>query len=170
MRKLNFLKTVLDSFFILTLIALFGLAIFIPLNLFSSEMPYPITIKGQQFTDSSVLSKTIVLINVISGLFFFYSIYLLRKVVALFQKREIFNDEIVKLFNSIGKLIIISSLLSSGSILIYNAIERSHLSLAIDFGSYDSFPISISIGLFFMVISEVFKIATAMKAENELTI
>ena len=167
MRKLNILKTVLDFFYVFTLI---GIVIFVPFYLFSSEMSIPIKIKGQEFTSTGIFSKIIVLINVVSGLLFFYSIYLLRKVVGMFQNREIFNDEIVRLFNLIGKLIVISSILSSGSIFIYNMIERNHLGLSLDFGSYDSFLISLSIGLFFMVISEIFKIATAMKAENELTI
>lgn len=170
MRKLNILKTVLDFFYVFTLIGVIGIVIFVPFYLFSSEMTIPIKIKGQEFTSTGIFSKIIVLINVVSGLLFFYSIYLLRKVVGMFQKREIFNDEIVRLFNLIGKLIVISSILSSGSVFIYNMIERNHLGLSLDFGSYDSFLISISIGLFFMVISEIFKIATAMKAENELTI
>ena len=170
MRKLNILKTVLDFFYVFTLIGVIGIVIFVPFYLFSSEMSIPIKIKGQEFTSTGIFSKIIVLINVVSGLLFFYSIYLLRKVVGMFQNREIFNDEIVRLFNLIGKLIVISSILSSGSIFIYNMIERNHLGLSLDFGSYDSFLISLSIGLFFMVISEIFKIATAMKAENELTI
>ena len=170
MRKLNILKTVLDFFYVFTLIGVIGIVIFVPFYLFSSEMTIPIKIKGQEFTSTSILSKVVIFINVVSGLLFFYGIYLLRKIVGMFQKREIFNDEIVRLFNSVGRLIVISSILSSGSLFIYNMIERNHLGLSLDFGSYDSFLISISIGLFFMVISEIFKIATAMKAENELTI
>lgn len=170
MRKLNILKTVLDFFYVFTLIGVIGIVIFVPFYLFSSEMTIPIKIKGQEFTNTSVFSKIIILINVVSGLLFFYSIYLLRKVVGMFQKREIFNDEIVRLFNSIGKLIVISSILSSGSIFIYNMIERNHLGLSIDFGSYDSFLISLSIGLFFMVISEIFKIAKNMKEDSDLMI
>ena len=167
MRKLNILKTVLDFFYVFTLIGVIGIVIFVPFYLFSSEMTIPIKIKGQEFTSTSVFSKIIVLINVISGLLFFYSIYLLRKVVGKFQKREIFNTEVVQLFHLIGKLIVASSIMSSGSIFIYNMIEKNHLGLSIDFGSYDSFLISLSIGLFFMVISEVFKIAMTIKEENE---
>jgi hypothetical protein len=107
---------------------------------------------------------------VVSGLLFLYSIYLLRKVVGLFQKREIFNEEIVKLFNLIGQLVIASSLISNVSLFIYKFVVKDHSDLTLDLGSYDSFLISISLGLFFIVISAVFKIATRMKEENELTI
>ena len=167
MRKLNILKTVLDFFYVFTLIGVIGIVIFVPFYLFSSEMTIPIKIKGQEFSSTSFFSKIIVLINVVSGLLFFYSIYLLRKVVGKFQKREIFNTEVVQLFHLIGKLIVASSIMSSGSIFIYNMIEKNHLGLSIDFGSYDSFLISLSIGLFFMVISEIFKIAMTIKEENE---
>ena len=170
MRKLNILKTVLDFFWFFSLISAIGIIVFLPFYLFGSEMDIPVKIKGQEIASQSIFSKAIVFINVVCGLIFLYSIYLLRKVVGLFQKREIFNDEVVRLFNLIGKLIVISSIMSSGSIFIYNMIERNHIGLSLDFGSYDSFLISVSIGLFFMVISEIFKIANTMKAENELTI
>ena len=101
---------------------------------------------------------------------FLYSIYLLRKVVGLFQKREIFNEEVVRSFSLIGQLIIISSLISNVSLFIYKIVEKGQVYLTLDLGSYDSFLISISLGLFFMVISTIFKIATNLKKENDLTI
>jgi hypothetical protein len=170
MRKLNILKAVLDLFWVFNLISIVGMLIFIPFYLFSSEIDIPIKIKGQEVLANTILAKIVVFVNLISGLVFFYSIYLLRKLVGLFQKREIFKDEVVRLFNLIGRLIIASSIISTVSLFIYNAVERTHLGLSLDFGGYDSFLISISLGLFFMVISEIFKIAKNMKEESELTI
>ncbi len=170
MRKLNILKTVLDLFWFFTLISIAGMLIFIPFYLFSSDFDIPIKIKGQEILADTILAKIVVFVNIISGILFFYSIYLLRKLVGLFQKREIFNDEVVRLFNLIGKLVIASSVISTISLFIYNAVERNHLGLTLDFGSYDSFLISISLGLFFMVISEIFKIAKNMKEESDLMI
>jgi hypothetical protein len=170
MRKLNILKTVLDLFWFFTLFAILGMLIFIPFYLFSSDVDIPIKIKGQEISANTILAKIVVIVNVISGLLFFYSIYLLRKLVGLFQKREIFSDEVVRLFNLIGKLVIASSVMSSISLFIYNAVERNHLGLSLDFGSYDSLLISISLGLFFMVISEIFKIAKNMKEDSDLMI
>jgi EamA domain-containing membrane protein RarD len=91
-------------------------------------------------------------------------------VVDHFQKRDIFNPDVIKHFNLIGKLIISSSLLSNLSLFIYNMVNQDHIELSLGFGSYDSFLISISLGLFFMVISEIFKIAASLKEENELTV
>lgn len=170
MRKLNILKTVLDLFWFFTLFAILGMLIFIPFYLFSSDVDIPIKIKGQEVSANTILAKIVVIVNVISGLLFFYSIYLLRKLVGLFQKREIFSDEVVRLFSLIGKLVIASSVMSSISLFIYNAVERNHLGLSLDFGSYDSLLISISLGLFFMVISEIFKIAKNMKEDSDLMI
>ena len=77
---------------------------------------------------------------------------------------------IVHLFNRIGQLVIASSLTSNISLFIYKFVEKDQAGLSIDLGSYDSFLISISLGLFFIVIGAVFKIAAKMKEENELTI
>ena len=170
MRKLNILKAVLDLFWFFSVLGVIGIIIFLPFFLFSSEMDIPIKIKGQEISSFTFFSKVIVFVNLVSGLLFLYSIYLLRKVVALFQNKEIFNSEVVRMFNLIGKLIIVSSVMSSSSLFTYNVVEKSHFGLSIDFGSYDSFLISLSIGLFFMVISEIFKIAATLKNENELTI
>ena len=170
MRKLNILKTVLDLFWIFSIIGAIGILIFLPFYLISNDMDIAIKIKGQEILNQNAFTKVIVLINIISGFVFLYSIYLLRKVVGLFQKREIFKMEVVRLFNLIGKLIVLSSIISNVANFIYNMVEKNHLGLSIDFGSYDSFLISVSIGLFFMVISEIFKIAMNIKEESELII
>jgi hypothetical protein len=170
MRQLNILKAILDLVWFFSLLGAIGLAVFLPFYLFGTVVDIPIKIIGQEIITNNLFSKIIVFVNVVSGLLFLYSIYLLRKVVGLFQKREIFNELIVKLFNLIGKLVIASSLTSNISLFIYKIVVRNHTDLTIDIGGYDSFLISISLGLFFMVISVIFKIATRMKEENELTI
>ncbi|MEO0038560.1 MAG: hypothetical protein RIQ59_1771 [Bacteroidota bacterium] len=170
MRQLNILKTILDIFWFFTLIGAIGIVVFLPFYLFGDEVDIPIKIKGQEITTNDLFSKIVVLANVVSGLLFLYSIYLLRKVVGLFQKREIFNDQVIHIFNLIGKLVIASSLTSNISLFIYKIVVRNHTDINFDIGGYDSFLISISLGLFFMVISVIFKIATRMKEENELTI
>lgn len=170
MRKLNILKSILDLFWFFSIIGIFSVLVFLPFYLFNSNIDIPIKIKGQEIVSKTIFSKMIVFANVVSGVLFVYGIYLLRKVVSLFQKREIFNDEVVRLFNLIGQLIIASSLISNLSLFIYNVVEKNHVGFSLDLGSYDSFLISVSLGLFFMVISVVFKIAKSMKEENELTI
>ncbi len=170
MRKLNILKSILDLFWFFSIIGVLTIIVFLPFYLFDSDIDIPIRIKGQEIVSKTLFSKIIVFANVVSGILFVYSVYLLRKVVSLFQKREIFNDQVVHLFNLIGKLVISSSLISNVSLFIYKFIVKDHANLSIDLGGYDSFLISVSLGLFFMVISVIFKIAINMKEENELTI
>lgn len=169
MRKLNILKTILDVAWFFSILCFFGIIIMLSNSIFIADNVVHIKMKGQEFGTGTILSKIVVLANLISGMLFIYSIYFLRKVVGLFQKREIFNTKVVHLFNLIGKLTVASSVISSVSLFIYNIIERKYKGLSFDFG-YESFLISISVGLLFMVISEIFKIANNMKEENELTI
>jgi hypothetical protein len=46
-------------------------------------------------------------------------------------------------------------------------VNQDHIE-SLGFGSYDSFLISISLGLFFMVISEIFKIAASLKRRKRI--
>ena len=170
MRKFNILKALLDIFWVFSIIGVIGTIIFIPFYLFDSDMNIPLKINGQLIDSQTLFSKIIVIITIFSALLFLYSVYLLRKVITMFQKMEIFNDEVVRLLNLIGKLIILSSIISSVSLYIYNSVENKHANLSLDFGGSNSLIISIILGLFFMVVSEIFKIAKNMKEESELTI
>jgi len=170
MKKLQILKALLDLFWFFSLISAIGILIFIPLFLTGNAGDIPVKIKGQEIVNDDLFSKIIIIVNILSGLLFVYSVYLLRKIVSYFQKRDIFNADVIGYFGLIGKLIIASALISNIALFIFNAVKRNHLGLSLDFGGYDSFILSICLGLFFMVIGEVFKIAKNMKEENELTI
>ena len=170
MKKLQFLKAILDFFWFFSLVGGIGILIISTIYLFDSNIDIPIKIQGQLITKHELPSKLIIFANMITGIFFLFSIYLLRKVVTHFQNKEIFNINVIKYFNLIGKLIIISSLISNLTGFTLSIIKHEYAPVSLGFGSYDSFLISISLGLFFMVISEVFKIAKNMKEENELTI
>ena len=169
MRKLQILKALLDLFWFVSIIGLIGLIIFLPFLLFDGD-DITVKIKGQEIISNDIFSKIIIIASAIGGLLFIYSIYLLRIVISYFHQRDIFNIEVIRNFNLIGKLIIFSSLISNSALFIFNMVKRNNIGLSLDIGSYDSFILSICLGLFFMVISEVFKIAKNMKEENELTI
>jgi hypothetical protein len=170
MKKLQILKAVLDFFWFFSLIGGLGILLFLVFCLFGSTIDIPILINGHEIAPDNLSSILIIVVDVFTGLLFLFSVYLLRKVVEHFQKRDIFNPKVIKYFNLIGKLIICSSLISNLSQFIFDMVNHDHIELSLSFGSYDSFLISISLGLFFMVISEIFKIAASMKEENELTI
>ncbi|MEC5164906.1 hypothetical protein RCH18_000628 [Flavobacterium sp. PL11] len=170
MKKLNFLKAILDLFWFFSVLSSIAIVVFVAMYLFTSNFNIPIEIKGQVINTNSIIAKVTVVANLVSGFLFLYSIYLLRKVVSLFQKKEIFTTIVIDSFSKIGSCIIASALISSISVLVYKAVEKSFTRISLDFGGYDSLLIAVSLGLFFMVISEIFKIAKSIKEESELTI
>lgn len=170
MKKLTILKTLLDFFWFFSIVGGIGILIFLPFYIFESTSDISINIKGHKIINHNAFSKTIVVINSIGSLVFLYSIYIFRKVVFLFQKRDIFNPELPRMFNLIGISILTSSTISSLCFMIYQKVEGEFPGLSLDFGGYDSFLISVSLGLFFMILSTIFKIVFSLKEENELTI
>lgn len=168
MRKLNILKALINYFFAFTALATFASLILVPIVLFSSEETLNFKVNGTLVELSSLFGKIILALSTIGALIFLYSIYLLRKIINLFVKRDLFNIQISKSFSSIGKCIIFSSLLINVPIFFYNSRE----SFAIEFGNGGNYSLLylISLGLFFMVLSEVFVKAKNIKDENELTI
>lgn len=173
MRKLQLLNGCLNLFWFLALVWVIGTVIILPFELLNDVS---VKIKGMIIESDDYLAKALIIIYVITQLLFVYSIYLLRKIVRHFQKLDIFNIEIIHNFNLMGKLIILSTLISNISFYAYKYYTfhtRKHepFNMNLDtYNGYDSFLIAISLGLFFMVISEVFKIAKGLKEENELTI
>ncbi|WP_181248532.1 DUF2975 domain-containing protein [Flavobacterium magnum] len=170
MRKLNILKTLIDLSFLFSLLAVAGMTIFVPIYLSGSADEGPLKINGQEVSAAEWGGKLVIMLGAAGGLFFVYAIYLLRKTVAHFRKREIFHEDVIRYFNAIGKCIITSTLLTHIPLFFYNMLHRNHLGIQIDGGGFDSLLLSISLGLFFMVLAEAFKIAKNLKEENELTV
>lgn len=170
MRNLNFLKALLDIFLLFAVIAILGMLIVLPLYWFSAEFALPIKIKGQLIEHSSTFSKIVVTMGALGGVIFVYSIFLLRKVLILFQNRQIFEHSVVTYFYKIGYFIIISGFLSTVPLFFYNVFERSRIGVEINTWGFDSFFLSICLGLLFMVIAGIFKHAKDLKDENDLTV
>ncbi|MDI1254929.1 MAG: DUF2975 domain-containing protein [Flavobacterium sp.] len=170
MKKLNILKTLIDIAFFFMLLGALAIFIFVPIYLCGSEGGLPIIINGQSITAFDIYTKILIALAAIGALLFIYAIYLLRKTLAFFVKRDVFNSKVVHYLDLIGKFLIVSTLLTNIPLLIYNIFSRQHLSIQFNGGGFDSLSLSVSLGLFFMVLSEVFKIAKNLKEENELTV
>jgi uncharacterized membrane protein (DUF373 family) len=84
----------------------------------------------------------------------------------LFQQRKIFDVIVIDNFKKMGYLLLIASLIGGISNFIVQ-IMKNKITLEISLNSY---LLMFSMGLFFLVLSEVFKIAKNMKEENELTV
>ena len=170
MKKLQILKTLVDLFWFFSIIAIITMTLFIPYMFFSKEViDIPIEINGEKVLVNDLSTKFLLLVAVISYFLFAYGIFLFRKVLLLFQKRIIFSDEIIILLDKVGKSFLLSSILTVCALLFYKLTHK--LDVSIEFGGgFSSFLFTASLGLFFMVLSEVFKISKTMKEENELTI
>jgi hypothetical protein len=167
MKKLNFLKAIVDFVWIMALISIPFLVFFIGYLLVSKEtFDIPIKMNGIEITVLDLNAKLALFFAAASYIVIIYSLFLFRKLLRLFQLKIIFDKTTIFYLNRIGRLFIISGLLSGIPAFFFKLAERE---IKIEIGS-DSLLYLISLGLFFMVLSEVFKIAKTMKEENELTV
>ncbi|RZJ68528.1 MAG: DUF2975 domain-containing protein [Flavobacterium sp.] len=169
MKKLNLLKTLLDLFFFFSIFAVIGIFILGPIAFFNGE-DLPLKIKGQEIIADNWGARLLIVTSAISSLLFVYAIFLFRKNVHSLVKREIFTEVVIANFKRIGWCLIASTLLGEIPLFFYNMINRNHLGLQFGTGGFDSMLLSIALGLFFMVLSEIFKIGKNLKEENDLTL
>lgn len=170
MRKIYILRAILEFMLYFLLVGGIALLIITPFILTDSDWGIPIKINGVVSSSfDSVYSKIGLIVSVLSYFLFVYAIYLLKKTVTLFIKGKIFDNKVISNLSSIGKIFIIVTLIINTVEFIFKVTTTQKATLMINSG-FDSFLFVISIGLFFIIISEVFKIAKNMKDENELTI
>ena len=168
MRKLIILKSLVDFIWIVSVIPVIGLLLFFSVYIFIN----PDVIKLIFDSDSTQLStglwaKVFALILIISALIVMYCFYLFRKTLRYFQKVKPFHTDVIMNFNRIGILLAISGTLSIVILFIAQLVVFSKFKVALGLTPN---VILICLGLFFTVLSEVFKVAKQAKEENELTI
>lgn len=179
MRKLKILKALVDLFFFLSVIAMVAVVLVLPIMFTTKDVvDIPITIGGHVFllssNDLTNLTSNIELKGILPFLVMAYfgfvmGIFYLRKLLSLFEKKIIFEQESILLLYKIGEWFLYSSLFTAVPLFIYNLLYNKNVNLDLSSG-FSSFLFTLSLGLFFMVLSEVFTIAKNMKEENELTV
>jgi hypothetical protein len=170
MKKLNYLKNTLDFVYYACFFPMLIMLVDYSRILFNHNEILPLNISGLEFTIINTTVKIVIFFTVISALLFLYTISLLRKVIVHFIKSEIFNEEVIQLLNKIGKIMIASTLIKGIPLILYKFIFSNNLAETSHINHFDYHFSGIGLGLFFMVLSEVFKIAKDMKEENELTV
>ena len=164
------LKTVLDFFFVFSIIAIIAMFIFIPYIICNNEViDIPLKINGVNLEANDWSTKMLLILCFVAYCFFVYGIFQLRKVMMLFSKRIIFDNQVVQLLNQVGKCFLAASLITSIPLFIYNLILRSNADIEFG-GGFSSFLFTASLGLLFMVLSEVFNIAKNLKEKIDLTV
>ena len=166
MRKLNFLKGIVDFVWITMLIMIPFLLFFIVMVVIDSEpLDVPIKVNGTILEVVDLRTKVLFGFLCISASLIIYGLFLFRKLLRLFQLKIIFDLEIVILMKRLGFVIILSALLGGIPNFILE-IVKNNISLSL---GLNSFVLLFSLGLFFLVLSEVFVIAKHLKEENDLT-
>lgn len=167
MRKLYLLKAIVDFVWIMALITMPFLLIFIGYLLISNEpFDVPIKMNGIEITVLDLNAKIFLFFATLSYLVLLYGLYLIKKLLRLFQLKIIFDDKIIFYFNRIGNLFILSGFVSGVPAFFYKIAKGE---IKIEIGA-NPFLYLISLGLFFAVLAEVFKMGKQLKEENELTI
>ena len=170
MKKINILKTIVDLLWIfsmpvvLIIIGISFTTFFIDLSDLSD---LSITINTLDFNPNSTLSKILFVISSLNYLLLIVALYFFRKVVTNFVRVRVFEELVISSFKKIGNLLTFSGFIS----LIISIIGKIYFEqkVSLEFGLNQHLVI-ICLGLFFLVLSEIFKIAKNAKQENDLTI
>ncbi len=169
MKKLNILKRLIDVFWIMLCILSFALFLFTIAYLVFGD-----SIVGFLIERAELQIGNVSIVKVITLSFFFlisltiaHVLYLFKKALEAFQKQNPFSNIVVANFNKIGKLLIVVGIVPGLFFFVLSLFPISDVEFFVEFGSN---LITICMGLFFIVLSEVFKVAKMVKEENELTI
>ncbi|WP_051200348.1 DUF2975 domain-containing protein [Flavobacterium subsaxonicum] len=167
MKNLSLLKTLTKILFVLCLIGIF---FYVPFILMVAVFPesVPVKINGEAATTTTVETLILMLALGIGFAFFTYALYLFKNVLELFQKKKIFHDDVIKNFNQIGKAIIIGYFIMVLSYVGYCLAAQKLIEISAE--GFNQSILTVGLGLFFMVLSEVFLMAKNIKEENDLTV
>lgn len=161
MKRLALLKALITILFILCIITLFFA---VPFILVAAVIPgqIPFDINGQPATQLGIETILVMLAVAIGFAFFTFALYLFRKLLTLFEKRKFLHDDVIKNLDQTGYAILIGYGICAVALFIYTTLVEG--SMEIKFGISSVF--TICLGLFFMVLSDVFAMAKKSKEEN----
>lgn len=167
MRRLSLLKNLTDILFFLALIpVVFGVPIIIMVSIMPERVPFGFKWSDEIADKTGAELITLIALKYIGFILYVYAVFLFRKTLALFQKKIIFDDNVIIYFDRIGKAIAFGYLIQLGGKFVLDMILSNIINISPD---PEPFFI-IGLGLFFMVLSDVFLMAKKHKEENDLTI
>ena len=167
MRKLIFLKTIVDYLWIMSIIAFPLLIVFIGFVLFSNEpIDIPINISGIKINADTSLGKIGLVLSMVNFGIILFALYNFKSLLKNFRKKIIFEENTYQLLDKIGNLVMLSASIYLISDLL-GSFSKSKIGINLGFGP---FLYLMALGLFFKVLSEVFIIGKRIKEDNELTI
>jgi hypothetical protein len=167
MKKINILKAIVDLLWIFSMpviliIVGFSFAVF-----FIDIGDLNIEINSINFDQNDLSSKILFIISTLNYLFIIAALYFFREILNNFIRIKIFERTVIIGFKKIGNLLIVSGLISLIISIIGTVYFKQKVSISFGLNEY---LVIICLGLFFLVLSEIFKIAKYAKQENDLTI
>ena len=167
MKKINILKAIVDLLWIfsmpvvLIIIGVSFTTFFVDLSDLNIELN---TINMNQ---NDLFSKILFVVSSLNYLLLIVALYFFRKVLTNFVSIRVFEEAVISSFKKIGNLLTFSGFIS----LIISIIGKIYFEqkVSLEFG-LNQHLVLICLGLFFLVLSEIFKIAENAKQENDLTI
>ncbi|MCW4470310.1 DUF2975 domain-containing protein [Flavobacterium sp. MFBS3-15] len=165
MKRLPLLQLLTNILFILVMvIIIFGIpclaiAIIAPDNI-------PFTINGIAAEDWGADGYIVFVSKLLTAGFWAYALYLFKTVLGHFKKQQVFHDKVIVLLDQTGKAILIGFCFDVVPEFLYDAIRFGDLNF--EMNTYTFFVLML--GLFFIVLSEVFLVAKGLKEENDLNV
>ncbi len=167
MKKINLLKKIVISIFIVTLLWFLADTTLVVLALiFEKDV---LQLGHFNYQNTPIALKLVALLKTIAFALFIYASYFLIKIVSLKNTTDYLNNTTSSLLSNAGKLIIVSHSISF-------LLSFSYFFMDIKYMVYfnaDSRSLSllmIVFGLFLMIFSNVMYTAKVIKQENDLTI
>jgi hypothetical protein len=167
MRKLSILKSLVDFIWLVTCIPGALLLIFFAAYIFIEPESLNLVFDIDEQDTSAIAVQIFGLLFIVLAFGTIYCVYLFRKTLRYFQKVKPFHSDVINNFYRLGYLLSGIGLLSSILLFVAHLFFKSEFKINLGLSPY---IMLICLGLFFMVLSEVFKVAKRAKEENELTI
>jgi predicted MFS family arabinose efflux permease len=169
MRKLVILKSLVDFIWIVTCIPLLLIIpVFLVMMFVSPDLMYITGIEVKELSKSQMNYAIFYVILMAFVIYLgMYCFYVFRKTLRYFQQVKPFHKDVISNFHKIGWLLSILGVMGSIGFFLGHIFLKHQIKLNLGFSPYLTI---ICLGLFFMVLSELFKVAKTAKDENELTI
>ena len=171
MKKIYQLKSILDVVIVFSMVVMIVGLLGLLYGLVTGKMTkMNVTIGGHPIEDFNATLAIVTILMAIGYGLFIYSIYELKKLIAMFVRKEFFTDLSVKSLKAVGVSMLVSSVFIMVPTYIYSLLNDATIHLSMSTIRPESMAFSIIISLFFIILSYIFNEAKIIKDENELVI
>jgi len=168
MRKLNYLRTIINIIWVFAIIATIAFVVFTILFYASDSLKINGFVFNKiQFDTLSITGQTVLLFYLfIRQTILLYGLYLFKKILDSFINLQLFTPFVITNFRQIGTILLFISVLN---FIVYVFFQIAYEHVISSKPLYDNMLI-LGVGFFFIILSEIFQTSQLMKQENELTI